>query len=178
VKANPKEVLDYFVKDLAKVKGIEDSSKARTVYDGSRIAALLQRAVTNPLLTGSYTFEVDPQPTLAYIRLALKPKGGGGETVEALKQPNSAYIRLLRDVKQDPNGVVVFQVMPDAFDAYLEARQVADEVGVAATWDFLTKLHQRRRSIDATTCAPRSPSSFWHLLWPMQTHRWTSSMPG
>jgi hypothetical protein len=140
VKANPKDVLDYFVKDLAKLKGIEDASKARTVYDMTRIVSLLQRAATNPLLTGSYTFEPDFQPTLAYIRLALKPKGGGGETVEALKQPNSAFIRLMRDVKADPNGVVLFQVMPDAFDAYLEARQVADEVGVSATWDFLAKL--------------------------------------
>jgi len=35
---------------------------------------------------------------------------------------------------------VLFQVMPDAFDAYLEARKVADEVGVAATWDFLARL--------------------------------------
>lgn len=140
VKANPKDVVDYFVKDLAKTKGIEDASKARTIYDGTRIAALLQRAATNPLLTGSYTFEVDPQPTLAYVRLALKPKGGGGETVEALKQPNSAFIRLMRDVKADPNGVVIFQVMPDAFDAYLEARRVADEIGVSATWDFLAKL--------------------------------------
>ena len=140
VKANPKDVLDYFIKDLAKLKGIEDASKARTVYDMTRIVSLLQRAATNPLLTGSYTFEPDFQPTLAYIRLALKPKGGGGETVEALKQPNSAFIRLMRDVKADPNGVVLFQVMPDAFDAYLEARKVADEVGVSATWDFLAKL--------------------------------------
>lgn len=163
VKANPKDVLDYFVKDLAKMKGIEDGSKARTIYDGARIANLLQRAATNPLLTGSYTFEVDPQPTLAYIRLALKPKGGGGETIEALKQPNSAYIRLLRDVKADPNGVVLFQVMPDAFDAYLEARKVADEVGVAATWDFLAKLditvnltaYEIQRLAPAGTARPR-----------------------
>ncbi len=140
VKANPKDVLEYFVKDLAKTKGIEDASKARTIYDMTRIVSLLQRAATNPLLTGSYTFEPDFQPTLAYIRLVLKPKGGGGETVEALKLPNSAFIRLMRDVKADPNGVVLFQVMPDAFDAYLEARKVADEVGVAATWDFLAKL--------------------------------------
>jgi len=140
VKASPKEVLDYFVKDLARIDGIKDRSKDRTIYDRGRLATLLARAATQPLLTGSYTFEVDPQPALAYIRLALKPKGGGGETVEALKQPNSAFIRLLRDVKQDPNGVVVFQVMPDAFDAYLEARRVADEVGVPATWDFLARL--------------------------------------
>jgi hypothetical protein len=140
VKANSKDVLDYFIKDLAKLKGIEDASKARTVYDMTRIVSLLQRAATNPLLTGSYTFEPDFQPTLAYIRLALKPKSGGGETVEALKQPNSAFIRLMRDVKADPNGVILFQVMPDAFDAYLEARKVADEVGVSATWDFLARL--------------------------------------
>jgi hypothetical protein len=57
-----------------------------------------------------------------------------------MKQPNSAYIRLMRDIKADPNGVAVFQVMPDAFSAYLEARKLADEVGVAATWEFLAKL--------------------------------------
>ena len=145
VKANGKNVLDYFIKELAKMEGVEDArtkrnTKEHKIYDGTRIAALLQLAATNPLLTGSYTFEVDPQPTLAYICLALKPKGGGGETVEALKQPNSAFIRLMRDVRADPNGVVLFQVMPDAFDAYLEARKVADEVGVSATWDFLARL--------------------------------------
>ena len=93
----------------------------------------------------------------------MKPKGGGGETVEALKQPNSAYIRLMRDVKADPNGVVLFQVMPDAFDAYLEARKVADEVGVAATWDFLAKLditvnltaYEIQRLAPAGTARPR-----------------------
>ncbi|MBL9131676.1 MAG: hypothetical protein JNG86_10780 [Verrucomicrobiaceae bacterium] len=140
VKATPKDIADYFFKELGKMKGIEDASKARTVYDMTRIVALLQRAAANPLISGSYTFEPEFQPSLAYVRLALKPKSGGGETIEALKQPNSAFIRLLRDVKEDPNGVVLFQVMPDAFDAYLEARKIADEVGVAATWDFLAKL--------------------------------------
>lgn len=140
VKAAPRDVLDYFVKELAKMKNIEDASKARTIYDATRLVPMLERAANNPLISGSYTFKPDPQPTLAYIRLALTPKGGGGETIEALKQQNSAYIRLMRDVKADPNGVVQFEVMPDAFDAYLEARKVADEIGVAATWTFLTKL--------------------------------------
>lgn len=140
VKAAPKDIADYFFKDLAKVKGIEDASKARTIYDMTRVVSLLQRAASNPLITGSYTFEPEFQPTLNYIRLALKPKSGGGESIEAFKQPNSALIRLLRDVKEDPNGVVLFQVMTDAFDTYLEARKIADEVGVAATWDFLARL--------------------------------------
>ena len=139
VKATPKDVLGYF-HDLAKVKGIENLSKARTIYDATRIQTLIQRAAASPLLSGSYGFEAKITPTLPYVQLALTPKSGGGETIEAMKQPNSPYIRLMRDIKADPNGVAIFQVMPDAFDAYLEARKLADEVGVAATWEFLAKL--------------------------------------
>lgn len=139
VKATPKDVLGYF-HDLAKMPGIENVSKARTIYDATRIQALLQRAASSPLLAGSYGFEPKILPTLPYVQLALTPKGGGGETIEAMKQPNSAYIRLMRDIKADPNGVAIFQVMPDAFEAYLEARKLADEVGVPATWEFLAKL--------------------------------------
>ena len=139
VKATPKDVLGYF-HELAKVPGIENVSKARTIYDATRIHTLLQRAAASPLLAGSYGFEAKILPTLPYVQLALTPKGGGGETIEAMKQPNSAYIRLMRDIKADPNGVAIFQVMPDAFEAYLEARKIADEVGVPATWEFLAKL--------------------------------------
>jgi hypothetical protein len=139
VKATPKDVIGYF-QSLSKVPGIENVSKARTIYDATRIQALLQRAAASPLLAGSYGFEAKILPTLPYVQLALTPKGGGGETIEAMKQPNSAYIRLMRDIKADPNGVAIFQVMPDAFEAYLEARKLADEVGVPATWEFLAKL--------------------------------------
>lgn len=139
VKATPKDIGDYF-RGLGKVKGIEDASKARTIYDATKIAAMIQRAASNPLIAGSYNFQPLLKPDSSQVQLALTPKGGGGETIEALKQPNSAYIRLMRDVKADANGVAVFQVMPDAFESYLEARKVADEVGVAATWDFLAKL--------------------------------------
>jgi hypothetical protein len=30
--------------------------------------------------------------------------------------------------------------MADAFQTYHEARQIADQIGVAATWEFLPKL--------------------------------------
>ncbi len=140
VKAAPKDVADYFTRDLGKLKGIEDRSKERSIYDATRVASLMQRAAANPLLAGSYAFEAKSTPTSNLVQLALTPKGGGGETIAAMKQPNSAYIRLMRDIKVDPSGVAVFQVMPDAFEAYLEARKLADEVGVSATWEFLTKL--------------------------------------
>ena len=49
----------------------------------------------------------------------------------------SAAIRAFRTIKANPSGVAVFQVLPDAIPTYLEARRIADEVGVPATWDFL-----------------------------------------
>ncbi|WP_395718060.1 hypothetical protein [Prosthecobacter sp.] len=139
VKATPKDVVGYF-QDLAKLKGIEDASKARTIYDATRVVALLQRAAANPLIAGSYAFEPKINPAGNLVQLALTPKGGGGETIESMKQPNSAYIRLMRDIKADPSGVALFQVMPDAFETYHEARRIADEIGVPATWEFLAKL--------------------------------------
>lgn len=139
VKATPKDVAGYF-HDLGRLKGIEDASKGKTIYDATRIVAMLQKAASNPLIAGSYTFTPQTRPESSQITLALTPKSGGGETIEALKQPNSAFIRLMRDIKADPNGVAIFQVQPDAFEAYLEARKVADEVGVPATWEFLAKL--------------------------------------
>lgn len=139
VKATPKDVIGYF-QDLAKLKGIEDASKARTIYDATRIVALLERAAANPLISGSYAFEPKINPGGTLVQLALKPKSGGGETIESMKQPNSAYIRLMRDIKTDPNGVALFQVLPDAFETYHEARRIADEIGVPATWEFLATL--------------------------------------
>jgi hypothetical protein len=139
VKATPKDVIGYF-HGLAKVKGIENVSKARTIYDAMRVQTLLLRAAANPMLSGAYAFVPKIIPAAPYVQMALTPKGGGGETIEAMKQPNSAYIHLMRDIKADPNGVAVFQVMPDAFEAYLEARKIADDVGVAAAWEFLAKL--------------------------------------
>ena len=113
---------------------------ARTIYDATRVVALLQRAAANPLIAGSYAFEPKINPAGNLVQLALTPKGGGGETIESMKQPNSAYIRLMRDIKADPSGVALFQVMPDAFETYHEARRIADEIGVPATWEFLAKL--------------------------------------
>lgn len=112
--SHTKDVLDYFVKDLGKMKGIEDASKART--DDQRLQPYHYPAPAR-------SFESDLHRQLrhgtqgrtqcaAYVQLALTPKGGGGETIEALKQPNSAFTRLMRDIKAHRNGVAVFQVMP------------------------------------------------------------------
>jgi len=74
------------------------------------------------------------------VQLALTPKAGGGETLGQMRAEGSNYQRLMRQVQADKSGVAIFQVMSDAFMTYHEARQIADQIGVSATWEFLPKL--------------------------------------
>jgi hypothetical protein len=141
VKFTPKDILDYFVKDLAGMDAFKNAAKDKVIYDAFKLAATLERAAISPMMsTSSYTFKPEIKPGNVYVQLLLTPKPGGGETREQIRAETSAYQRTLRQLKLDPNGVAVFQVMSDAFDTYLEARKIADQIGVAATWEFLAKL--------------------------------------
>jgi len=135
----PKDIFGFF-KDLANLDGIKNRSRDKIIYDATRIRDLLMRAASNPSLTKVYGFEPKIQPGSTNLILALKPGSGGGETLEQMKQPASNYQRILRQIAGDPSGVAVFQVMSDAFDTYLEARKIADDNKVAATWEFLRGL--------------------------------------
>lgn len=141
VKAAPRDVLDYFVKDLAEMPAIKDRSQAKVIYDAFKLQAILERAAVSPMMSGSsYTFKPNVKLGISYVQLTLTPKAGGGETLEQMRSETSNYQRLMRAAKSDENGVAVFQVMADAFQTYHEARQIADQIGVAATWEFLPKL--------------------------------------
>ncbi len=138
VKNNPKDILAYFVKDLGGMDGIKGRSKDKTIYDAVKIHAMLERAASSPTVSGS--FNIIPKINLGSntVQLNLTPKSG--ENKAQIEAEGSNYQRLLRQVKGDPNGVAVFQVMSDAFDTYLNARRIADGIGVPATWGFLAKL--------------------------------------
>jgi hypothetical protein len=141
VKSTPREILDYFIKDLAQMPNIKDRSQAKVIYDAFKLQAILERAAVSPMMSGSsYTFKPSVKPSIPLVQLALTPKAGGGETLEQMRNEGSNYQRLMRAAKGDENGVAVFQVMADAFQTYHEARQIADQIGVAATWEFLPKL--------------------------------------
>lgn len=134
-----KDILGFF-KDLANMDAFKNRSRDKVIYDAVKIRDLLTRAAANPSLTKVFGFEPKIQPGSTNLILALKPGSGGGETLEQMKQPASGYQRILRQIAADPNGVAVFQVMSDAFDTYLEARKIADDNKVAATWEFLRGL--------------------------------------
>lgn len=140
VRFSPRDVAAYFSKTLADFGSFKNASRARTIYDAFKVVETLKRAANNQIFTKAFNMTPAVRPGLAYVQLALAPRAGGGIPTAQLAQPNSEYIRALRAIKNDPNGVALFLVMPDAFTTYLEARRVADEVGVPAAWDFLRSL--------------------------------------
>ncbi|MEN3941464.1 hypothetical protein WJU23_09245 [Prosthecobacter sp. SYSU 5D2] len=140
VKLDAKSVLSYFVKDLAGLDSIKNKSRSKVIYDAFAIRAILERAASNPLLSGSYTITPTIRPGSTTVVLAMTPKAGGGETVEQIRVDVSNYQRVMRQIASDPKGVAVFQVMNDAYSTYLEARKITDDIGVPATWEFLSKL--------------------------------------
>lgn len=140
VKATPRDIHDYFVKDLADISGIKDRSRERTIYDAFAIRTMLERAAGNPTFSGPFTLVPTIRPGSTLVQMMLTPKAGAGETLDQMRNEGSNYQRMLRQLKADPNGVAVFQVMTNAFDSYLEARKIADDIGVAATWEFLAGL--------------------------------------
>ncbi len=165
VKAGAKEVLNYFTKDLGDLDGIKNRSRSKVIFDAFKLQAMLERAASNPTLSGSYTIKPTIKPGSTLVQLALSPRAGGGETLDQMRAEGSNYQRLMRQIKGDPNGVAVFQVMSDAFETYLEARKIADDIGVAATWEFLTKLdlavnvagYEVQRFAEAPAARPKKP---------------------
>ena len=139
VRATPQAVQDYF-KDLAKISSFKDRSKPLVIYDRVKLEQALQRAAANAFFNKGFAIKPTILPGATTLQLELSPAAGGGESLEQMKQPTSNYLRLLRQVKADTNGVVIFQVMADAINTYHEARRIADETGVPATWEFLAKL--------------------------------------
>ena len=139
VRASPPAIQDYF-KDLAKISTFKERSKPLMIYDRVKLEQALQRAAANPFFSKGFAIKPTITPGNTYLQLELSPAAGGGESLEQMKQPNSNYQRLLRQIKGDASGVVVFQVMLDAVNTYHEVRRIADDLGVPATWEFLAKL--------------------------------------
>lgn len=66
-------------------------------------------------------------------RLVFKRREGAGEDVDEIQRTSSRYQQKIRRI--DPRRhYLQFQVWPDGFEAYLEARKIADQRGLLAGW--------------------------------------------
>lgn len=135
VKATPRGIIDY-VKDLGDTEPFKSASDNRTIYDAYRIAEALNRATTSQLFAKTFSMEPVVTPGQTAVQVIMKPRPEGGESLEQIRDSRSQFLSNMRSIKANPKGVAVFQVAKDSFATYLEARKVADEVGVPATWEF------------------------------------------
>ncbi|MEM7146285.1 MAG: hypothetical protein AAF591_14195 [Verrucomicrobiota bacterium] len=70
-----------------------------------------------------------------YMSLRIVPREEGGASVEEFKQRNSALDNAFKQVGINRN-YLMFMVAPDSFDAYLEARQMAEFHRIPAGWQL------------------------------------------
>ena len=115
------------------------ASETRVIYDVAKMIEYLKSSAVTGSLPTTFAIEPKARPGATQIQIALTPRSG--ETVEKMKLPGSMFIRVLRGIKDDPNGVALFQVVTDAIPTYLQAREMSDQVGVPATWDFRADLN-------------------------------------
>ena len=131
-------VLRYF-KTLGDMENFHQAGKNKVIYDATRLVEFLKSSAIVGIVPKTFGTDAVAKAGSTSVQLALTPKSG--ETVEKMKQPASQFIRVMREIKADPDGVALFQVVPDAIATYLAARELSDKEGVPATWDFLRDLN-------------------------------------
>jgi hypothetical protein len=136
VKNTPRGIVDY-VKTLADSEPFKTAGDNKApVYDAYRIVEALQRATGSQLFAKTFSMEPLVKAGQTSVQVVMRPRPEGGETVEQISDSRSVFLSTMRSIKANPKGVALFQVAKDGFATYLEARKVADEVGVPAGWEF------------------------------------------
>lgn len=84
-------------------------------------------------------------PTSAALFMKLTPAPTAGESLAEIKNPASFFQRAVRKIKTEPNKVISFNVFNDSVEAYVEARAIADAVGVPVIWQISSIDYHRAR---------------------------------
>lgn len=117
-------VKDRFGKMVPRTKTVLDPKKLVAHFEKLRIA------------TRDLKLEVVPTPNSPRFPMKLTPAPTAGETADQVKNPASVFQRAMRKFKSEAGTVVWFLVYKDSVEAYLAAREVADEIGVPAGWEI------------------------------------------
>ena len=135
VKNTPRGIIDY-VQSLGDLDNFKNASDTRIIFDANKISEALNRATGSQLFAKTFSMEPVIKPGQTFVQIVMRPRSEGGETIAQISDPRSVFGTTMRSIKANPKGVALFQVTKDSFAAYLEARKVADEIGVPATWEF------------------------------------------
>lgn len=100
------------------------------------------------------------------LTLNITPRPGAGEPIEAATQFGSRFQNDLRRHKS-ANAIIWFHVTKGAFDAYLQARDLCEAVGIGAGWELITNADvsepitdfEVNRMVEPATPPPRPPTT-------------------
>jgi hypothetical protein len=70
-----------------------------------------------------------------------------GDDIHSLDRPNSLYKRKIFAMKRDGNEYARYIVYPNSFAEYVNARNIADNIGIPAGWQVDTNTKDRNWSI-------------------------------
>lgn len=110
------------------------AQEREAVYDRTKIIDYFER---NPIQIGGHRFRFHSNPRQRVVFPVINPSPREGFTVHDIQRPMSSYRRLLQEIKRD-GDYIRFVVYPDSFEAYLEARAIAEEKSVPAGWVLQT----------------------------------------
>ena len=109
------------------------SPQRKIVFDSKKIAG---HFTFRRLATRDLKVEVVPAATSPRIPVRMIPAPNAGETFDQAAKIISAYQAVLKKLKADPRAVVWFHVAKDSIETYLQARELADQIGVPAGWEL------------------------------------------
>lgn len=105
---------------------------AANEYDPDKVMAHFRR---NQVKNRDYAAAVKTFDNRPYANIEFAMLNGGGEDLKQMKRETSKFRRALKTAIEKKN-YIRFLVYPDSFEAYLTARSITDEAGIAAGWEI------------------------------------------
>jgi len=146
---------------MQKEKSGRMTPQRKVVYDSKKLVAHFSR-----LRIGSreIKLEVTPSPNSPRIPLRMTPLPNSGETIDQARRLVSAYQTTLKKLKLDSKAVAWFHVFKDSIPTYLQARELADQIGVPAGWEltgnsFFTRALPAEYAVNFTPAPPKPASA-------------------
>lgn len=131
------------------------SAPDKPLYTPAKVLEHFSRARIGDRTLSATVEQTAPTSNALFMKLVLQE--GGGEDITQVKNPASFYQRALRKLKTEPGKVVSFSIAPDSAEAYLEARIVADAIGVPVLWNLSSIDYHRVRMPGIVLDVPPPP---------------------
>lgn len=148
---------------LEKEKIKEPDGTTKIIYDQDKV---VKHFAQRQLNYRGLDITVPYNQTGTRLALEIRPKPGAGEPVEAAAQFGSKFQNDLRRHKSG-NAIIWFHVTKGAFDAYLQARELCEAVGIGAGWELIGDPNvieaitdfEVNRMVEPATPPPRPPGT-------------------